>query len=97
MRPKLSAGRKVFAFSVCAGGEGGGEEAPKGYAARCQRVAADSDAGAVSDGSVADCLASQAGRERDADPQGFPGLLDAWHSAKLAAGADAAAVTAAAA
>lgn len=81
-------------FRLCGGR---GEEAPKGYAARCQRVAVDSDAGAVSDGSVADCLAWQAGRQRDADPQGFPGLLDAWHSAKLAAGADAAAVAAAAA
>lgn len=30
------------------------------------------------------------------DPQGLPGLLDAWHSAKLAAGADAAAAAAAA-
>lgn len=82
-------------FRLCGGRGGKGEEAPKGYAARCQRVAADSDAGAVSDGSVADSLAWQAGRERDADPQGFPGLLDAWHSAKLAAGADAAAAAAA--
>lgn len=35
-----------------------------------------------------------AGSERGAAPQGFQGLLDAWHSAKLAAGADAAAASA---
>lgn len=95
MRPKLSAGHKVFAFSVC-GGKGEGLQKDAQRVANVSQLTATPAPFQTTLRRLSGGLLGIAGSERGAAPQGFPGLLDAWHSAKLAAGADAAAAVAAA-